>query len=116
MLMSIMPNTLGRDLYYLLYLQVSCAPSVHCVMQSRLETAMLQEKNNTNAGSLKKELGVFDLTMLGVGCVVGTGIFCTHRSCSLIDFLLKRLIYDVPCPSYGIFDRTSMTYPIFSAL
>ncbi|MDQ0089765.1 APA family basic amino acid/polyamine antiporter [Paenibacillus anaericanus] len=38
-------------------------------------TAMLQEKNNASAGSLKKELGVFDLTMLGVGCVVGTGIF-----------------------------------------
>ncbi|GGH32344.1 hypothetical protein GCM10008013_36720 [Paenibacillus segetis] len=36
---------------------------------------MLQEKSNSGAGTLKKELGVFDLTMLGVGCVVGTGIF-----------------------------------------
>ncbi|RUT33387.1 amino acid permease [Paenibacillus zeisoli] len=31
----------------------------------------LKEKGNT----LKKELGAFDLTMLGIGCVVGTGIF-----------------------------------------
>jgi APA family basic amino acid/polyamine antiporter len=36
---------------------------------------MLQEKSNSGAGTLKKELGVFDLTMLGVGCVVGPGIF-----------------------------------------
>ncbi|MFD1179249.1 amino acid permease [Paenibacillus puldeungensis] len=38
-------------------------------------TAMIQEKNASSDGTLKKELNVFDLTMLGVGCVVGTGIF-----------------------------------------
>lgn len=31
--------------------------------------------NKQGKGTLKKELGAFDLTMLGVGCVVGTGIF-----------------------------------------
>lgn len=37
--------------------------------------SMLMEKQSAGSGGLKKELGVFDLTMLGVGCVVGTGIF-----------------------------------------
>ncbi|GIP08459.1 MAG: amino acid permease [Paenibacillus macerans] len=37
-------------------------------------TSMLAEKNAAGT-TLKKELGVFDLTMLGIGCVVGTGIF-----------------------------------------
>ncbi|WP_334072265.1 MULTISPECIES: amino acid permease [Paenibacillus] len=38
-------------------------------------TSMLQEKEAAGTGGLRKELGAFDLTMLGVGCVVGTGIF-----------------------------------------
>lgn len=38
---------------------------------------MLQEKQmaGTSTGGMKKELGVFDLAMLGIGCIVGTGIF-----------------------------------------
>ncbi|MEF2968267.1 amino acid permease [Paenibacillus sp. M1] len=38
-------------------------------------TSMLEEKTAAGEGGLKKELTAFDLTMLGVGCVVGTGIF-----------------------------------------
>lgn len=43
------------------------------VMRKKSISSMmeLKEKGNT----LKKELGAFDLTMLGIGCVVGTGIF-----------------------------------------
>ncbi|WP_213506934.1 amino acid permease [Paenibacillus faecis] len=36
---------------------------------------MLQEKAAEGSRGMRKELGAFDLTMLGVGCVVGTGIF-----------------------------------------
>ncbi|GIP47566.1 amino acid transporter [Paenibacillus sp. J53TS2] len=38
---------------------------------------MLQEKQmaGSSPGGMKKELGVFDLAMLGIGCIVGTGIF-----------------------------------------
>ncbi|MGG3454205.1 putative amino acid permease YhdG [compost metagenome] len=38
---------------------------------------MLQEKQmaGSSTGGMKKELGVFDLAMLGIGCIVGTGIF-----------------------------------------
>lgn len=63
-------------------------------------TSMLQEKAASHAGGLKKELGVFDLTMLGVGCVVGTGIFvltgvaaAKHAGPGLIlSFLLAGIV------------------------
>lgn len=43
------------------------------IMRKKSIASMLERKDNGN--TLKKELGAFDLTMLGVGCVVGTGIF-----------------------------------------
>ncbi|RCX16661.1 amino acid/polyamine/organocation transporter (APC superfamily) [Fontibacillus phaseoli] len=63
-------------------------------------TSMLQEKAASSGGGLKKELGVFDLTMLGVGCVVGTGIFvltgvaaAKHAGPGLIlSFLLAGIV------------------------
>lgn len=33
------------------------------------------DQGNSKAASLKKALGAFDLTMLGIGCIIGTGIF-----------------------------------------
>ncbi|GIP21877.1 amino acid permease [Paenibacillus sp. J22TS3] len=43
------------------------------VMRKKSITSMMELKDK--GGTLKKELGAFDLTMLGIGCVVGTGIF-----------------------------------------
>lgn len=37
--------------------------------------SMIEEQQAAGKGHMRKELGVFDLAMLGVGCVVGTGIF-----------------------------------------
>ncbi|RAK23080.1 hypothetical protein B0I26_10131, partial [Anoxybacillus vitaminiphilus] len=36
--------------------------------------ALLNEAGNKGI-ALKKELGAFDLTMLGIGAIIGTGIF-----------------------------------------
>ncbi|USB32960.1 amino acid permease [Paenibacillus sp. YPG26] len=43
------------------------------IMRRKSISSMMEMKNKGN--TLKKELGAFDLTMLGIGCVVGTGIF-----------------------------------------
>ncbi|MNH71325.1 putative amino acid permease YhdG [compost metagenome] len=43
------------------------------VMRKKSISSMMEMKDKGN--TLKKELGAFDLTMLGIGCVVGTGIF-----------------------------------------
>ncbi|WP_433944444.1 amino acid permease [Paenibacillus sp. SN-8-1] len=43
------------------------------IMRRKSISAMMEMKDKGN--TLKKELGAFDLTMLGIGCVVGTGIF-----------------------------------------
>ncbi|MGG6314037.1 amino acid permease [Paenibacillus macerans] len=47
------------------------------LLRKKSIASMILEKQaaGSGGGGLKKELGVFDLTMLGVGCVVGTGIF-----------------------------------------
>ncbi|MDR4904596.1 hypothetical protein P4T58_29370 [Bacillus mycoides] len=37
-------------------------------------SALLAQSEQKEA-SLKKELGAFDLTMLGIGAIIGTGIF-----------------------------------------
>ncbi|MGD8190792.1 amino acid permease [Brevibacillus ginsengisoli] len=37
--------------------------------------AELLQQSNAKSGSLKKVLGGFDLTMLGIGAIIGTGIF-----------------------------------------
>ncbi|MBP2001903.1 APA family basic amino acid/polyamine antiporter [Paenibacillus shirakamiensis] len=44
------------------------------MMRKKSIQAMMRQRQSKD-GTLKKELGTFDLTMLGVGCVVGTGIF-----------------------------------------
>lgn len=62
--------------------------------------SMLQEKAEASGQGLKKELGAFDLTMLGVGCVVGTGIFvltgvaaANHAGPGLVlSFLLAGIV------------------------
>lgn len=43
------------------------------LMRKKSISSMMELKET--GGTLKKELGAFDLTMLGIGCVVGTGIF-----------------------------------------
>ncbi|MDU2241701.1 MAG: amino acid permease [Paenibacillus sp.] len=47
------------------------------LLRKKSIASMLQEKQtaSSGAGGMKKELGVFDLAMLGIGCIVGTGIF-----------------------------------------
>ncbi|MDU4695123.1 MAG: amino acid permease [Paenibacillus sp.] len=46
------------------------------LLRKKSIASMLQEKvTGSGAGGMKKELGVFDLAMLGIGCIVGTGIF-----------------------------------------
>ncbi|MGP0584590.1 amino acid permease [Paenibacillus timonensis] len=47
------------------------------LLRKKSISSMLQEKQmaGTSTGGMKKELGVFDLAMLGIGCIVGTGIF-----------------------------------------
>lgn len=70
------------------------------VFRRKSITEMLQEKAASSAKGMKKELGVFDLTMLGVGCVVGTGIFvltgvaaANHAGPGLIlSFLLAGIV------------------------
>lgn len=37
--------------------------------------AQMLEQVDKNESSLKKSLGAFDLTMLGIGAIMGTGIF-----------------------------------------
>ncbi len=41
----------------------------------RKKTGMLPHGENGTTGHLKRTMGAFDLTMLGVGCIIGTGIF-----------------------------------------
>ncbi|RAK13295.1 hypothetical protein B0I26_1571, partial [Anoxybacillus vitaminiphilus] len=36
---------------------------------------VLLKETGAKGVSLKKELGAFDLTMLGIGAIIGTGIF-----------------------------------------
>lgn len=47
------------------------------LLRKKSIASMLQENPmaGSGAGGMKKELGVFDLAMLGIGCIVGTGIF-----------------------------------------
>ncbi|WP_059041594.1 amino acid permease [Paenibacillus rubinfantis] len=46
------------------------------LLRKKSIASMLQEKvTGSGVGGMKKELGVFDLAMLGIGCIVGTGIF-----------------------------------------
>lgn len=42
-------------------------------MKKSIQSLLAQ--GNSKASSLKKALGAFDLTMLGIGCIIGTGIF-----------------------------------------
>ncbi|CAM3909212.1 hypothetical protein COLU111180_13825 [Cohnella lubricantis] len=41
----------------------------------RKSISALITRSEKNGASLKKDLGAFDLTMLGVGTIIGTGIF-----------------------------------------
>ncbi|MBW4838580.1 MAG: amino acid permease [Paenibacillaceae bacterium] len=46
------------------------------LLRKKSIASMLLEKQKAGSGGgMKKELGVFDLAMLGIGCIVGTGIF-----------------------------------------
>ncbi|MCG5026885.1 amino acid permease, partial [Anoxybacillus flavithermus] len=36
---------------------------------------LLMKESGVKGASLRKELGAFDLTMLGIGAIIGTGIF-----------------------------------------
>lgn len=70
------------------------------VFRRKSITSMLQEKAAASQAGLKKELGAFDLTMLGIGCVVGTGIFvltgvaaANHAGPGLVlSFLLAGIV------------------------
>ncbi|PPQ53022.1 amino acid permease [Paenibacillus peoriae] len=41
----------------------------------RKKTGLLPHEESGSTGRLKRTMGAFDLTMLGVGCIIGTGIF-----------------------------------------
>lgn len=41
----------------------------------RKSVEALMSESGKNGATLKKELGAFDLTMLGIGAIIGTGIF-----------------------------------------
>ncbi|WP_068783919.1 amino acid permease [Paenibacillus phocaensis] len=72
------------------------------LLRKKSIASMLQEKQSAGAGAggMKKELGVFDLAMLGIGCIVGTGIFvltgvaaAQHAGPGLIlSFLLAGIV------------------------
>ncbi|EHS55622.1 amino acid permease, partial [Paenibacillus sp. Aloe-11] len=41
----------------------------------RKKTGLLPHEESGSTGQLKRTMSAFDLTMLGVGCIIGTGIF-----------------------------------------
>jgi basic amino acid/polyamine antiporter, APA family len=76
-------------------------------------TAMLKESEKKGA-ALKKDLGAFDLTMLGIGAIIGTGIFVltgvaasTHAGPALIiSFILSGLACVFAALCYAEFAST----------
>ena len=82
--------------------------------------ALLREAGGKGA-SLKKELGALDLTMLGIGAIIGTGIFvltgvaaAEHAGPALVlSFILSGLacVFAALCTPYGTdgFVFTSIT-------
>lgn len=74
----------------------------------------LLEQSENKAGGLKKSLGAFDLTMLGIGAIVGTGIFvltgvaaAVHAGPALVlSFVLSALACVFAALCYAEFAST----------
>lgn len=74
----------------------------------------LLEQSESKAGSLKKSLSAFDLTMLGIGAIVGTGIFvltgvaaAVHAGPALVlSFVLSALACVFAALCYAEFAST----------
>lgn len=70
-------------------------------------------ESTTNGNTLKKELGTFDLTMLGIGAIIGTGIFVLTGAGALtagpaltISFIIAGLACFFAALSYAEFAST----------
>lgn len=80
----------------------------------RKSISTLLAQSNAKEQSLKKELGAFDLTMLGIGAIIGTGIFvltgvvaAEHAGPALIiSFLLSGLACVFAALCYAEFAST----------
>ncbi|WP_409342094.1 amino acid permease [Paenibacillus sp. MBLB4367] len=76
--------------------------------------ASLIAQSETKGASLKKELGAFDLTMLGIGAIVGTGVFvltgvaaADHAGPALVlSFMMAGLVCAFAALCYAEFAST----------
>jgi basic amino acid/polyamine antiporter, APA family len=84
--------------------------------KKNLSSSIAQFENKGTA--LKKDLGAFDLMMLGIECIIGTGIFvltgvaaAEHASPALvISFILSSLAYVFAALCYSEFVSGAPNY------
>lgn len=83
------------------------------LLRKKLPSQLL-EQSESKSGGLKKSLGAFDLTMLGIGAIVGTGIFvltgvaaAVHAGPALVlSFVLSALACFFAALCYAEFAST----------
>ena len=78
-----------------------------------LKDAALGEQEGGHLSALKRSLGVFDLTVLGIAAIVGAGIFSTIGKASFDGGPGMIFLFLFGCP--GAFDCTKRKI-LYSAL
>lgn len=74
-------------------------------------------QNSSQGNTLVKELSTFDLTMLGIGAIIGTGIFVLTGAGALTAgpaLTLSFIIAGLACFFAALYDNSYVSYVIWT--